>query len=196
MISQNRGGLPIFLADLGIAVKDGIERYGLDGFAPGDVVIMNHGEVCGQHLNNVVDLRAVLSRRQGRGVRGEPRPLGRYRRHRGSASARSRPPRSTRKACSSARSRSTRRASATRRCGRSSTTMCAFPKRRSAICARRSPAASSASAAIGELLRALRARTRSRTASHAIWDATEREARAFVAKDSGRHLRGRKLPRQ
>jgi N-methylhydantoinase B len=26
MISQNRGGLPIFLADLGIAVKDGIER--------------------------------------------------------------------------------------------------------------------------------------------------------------------------
>src|ERR1700693_3629360 len=54
MISQNRGGLPIFLADLGIAVKHGIERYGLDGFAPGDVVIMNHALVCGQHLNNVV----------------------------------------------------------------------------------------------------------------------------------------------
>ena len=54
MISQNRGGLPIFLADLGIAVKDGIERYGLDGFAPGDVIIMNHGQVCGQHLNNIV----------------------------------------------------------------------------------------------------------------------------------------------
>src|SRR5665213_161930 len=54
MISQNRGGLPIFLADLGIAVQDGIERYGLDGFAPGDVVIMNHGQICGQHLNNVV----------------------------------------------------------------------------------------------------------------------------------------------
>ena len=54
MISQNQGGLPIFLADLGIAVKDGIARYGLDGFAPGDVVIMNHGEVCGQHLNNIV----------------------------------------------------------------------------------------------------------------------------------------------
>ena len=54
MISQNQGGLPIFLADLGVAVKDGIERYGLDGFAPGDVVIMNHGEVCGQHLNNIV----------------------------------------------------------------------------------------------------------------------------------------------
>ena len=54
MISQNRGGLPIFLADLGVAVADGIARYGLDGFKPGDVVIMNQGEVCGQHLNNVV----------------------------------------------------------------------------------------------------------------------------------------------
>ena len=54
MISQNQGGLPIFLADLGVAVKDGIERYGLDGFAPSDVVIMNHGQVCGQHLNNIV----------------------------------------------------------------------------------------------------------------------------------------------
>jgi N-methylhydantoinase B len=54
MISQNRGGLPIFLADLGVAVADGIARYGRDGFAPGDVVVMNQGEVCGQHLNNVV----------------------------------------------------------------------------------------------------------------------------------------------
>jgi len=54
MISQNRGGLPIFLADLGPAVEDGIQRYGLDGFKPGDIVVMNHGGVCGQHLNNVV----------------------------------------------------------------------------------------------------------------------------------------------
>ena len=54
MIAQNRGGLPIFLADLGPAVEDGIARYGLGGFQPGDVVIMNHGGVCGQHLNNVV----------------------------------------------------------------------------------------------------------------------------------------------
>ncbi|HSW19759.1 MAG TPA: hydantoinase B/oxoprolinase family protein [Ramlibacter sp.] len=54
MICQNAGGLPIFLADLGIAVKDGIDRYGLGGFAPGDVIIMNHAGVCGQHLNNVV----------------------------------------------------------------------------------------------------------------------------------------------
>jgi N-methylhydantoinase B len=54
MISQNRGGLPIFLADLGVAVADGIARYGLSGFAPGDVIVMNQGEICGQHLNNVV----------------------------------------------------------------------------------------------------------------------------------------------
>lgn len=54
MISQNRGGLPIFLADLGVAVEDGLRRWGLDGFKPGDIMIMNHGEVCGQHLNNVV----------------------------------------------------------------------------------------------------------------------------------------------
>jgi N-methylhydantoinase B len=54
MISQNRGGLPIFLADLGVAVEDGIKRYGLDGFSEGDVLVMNHGEICGQHLNNVV----------------------------------------------------------------------------------------------------------------------------------------------
>src|ERR1700712_2920316 len=54
MISQNRGGLPIFLADLGIAIEDGVRRWGLDGFSPGDVLIMNHGETCGQHLNNIV----------------------------------------------------------------------------------------------------------------------------------------------
>src|ERR1700716_4768740 len=53
MISQNKGGLPIFLADLGIAVKDGIARYGLDGFAPGDGIIMNHGLGGGQLLTNV-----------------------------------------------------------------------------------------------------------------------------------------------
>ncbi|MCC2612534.1 hydantoinase B/oxoprolinase family protein [Neorhizobium sp. Rsf11] len=54
MISQNRGGLPIFLADLGIAVEDGIKKYGLQGFDQGDVLVMNHGHICGQHLNNVV----------------------------------------------------------------------------------------------------------------------------------------------
>lgn len=54
LIAQNEGGLPIFLADLGVAVADGVERYGLEGFERGDAVIMNHPYVCGQHLNNVV----------------------------------------------------------------------------------------------------------------------------------------------
>ncbi|MGH8220264.1 MAG: hydantoinase B/oxoprolinase family protein, partial [Steroidobacteraceae bacterium] len=53
MISQNRGGLPIFLADLGVAIRDGIQMHGLDGFSPNDVLLMNHAGVCGQHLNNV-----------------------------------------------------------------------------------------------------------------------------------------------
>lgn len=54
LIAQNLGGLPIFLADLGVSVADGIKRYGLDGFSPGDAIVMNYPYVAGQHLNNVV----------------------------------------------------------------------------------------------------------------------------------------------
>jgi len=54
IISQNTGGLPIFLADLGAAVTGAIDIHGKDGFAPGDVLISNDPEVCGQHLNNIV----------------------------------------------------------------------------------------------------------------------------------------------
>jgi N-methylhydantoinase B len=54
IIAQNTGGLPIFLADLGAAVKGAVDIYGLDGFAPGDVLLSNDPKVCGQHLNNVV----------------------------------------------------------------------------------------------------------------------------------------------
>jgi N-methylhydantoinase B len=54
LIAQNSGGLPIFLADMGVAVMDGIEKYGLSGFEPGDAIVMNAPYVCGQHLNNVV----------------------------------------------------------------------------------------------------------------------------------------------
>jgi N-methylhydantoinase B len=54
IIAQNTGGLPIFLADLGTAVAGAVEIYGRDGFAPGDVLISNDPEVCGQHLNNIV----------------------------------------------------------------------------------------------------------------------------------------------
>ena len=53
-MSQNEGALPIFLADLGVAVEDGVELYGLEGIYPGDVFLVNHPEVCGQHLNNMV----------------------------------------------------------------------------------------------------------------------------------------------
>ena len=31
-----------------------MERYGEDGFEPGDVIITNHQAVAGQHLNNIV----------------------------------------------------------------------------------------------------------------------------------------------
>ena len=51
-LSQNEGALPIFLADLGVAVQDGVEIYGLDDIHPGDVFLVNHPEICGQHLNN------------------------------------------------------------------------------------------------------------------------------------------------
>ena len=54
LIAQGRYGLPIFMADLAISIQAGIDVYGRDGFAPGDVVITNYAAVCGQHLNNVV----------------------------------------------------------------------------------------------------------------------------------------------
>ena len=53
-MSQNEGALPIFLADLGVAVQDGVEIYGLKNIHPGDVFLVNHPEICGQHLNNMV----------------------------------------------------------------------------------------------------------------------------------------------
>jgi N-methylhydantoinase B len=52
-MAQNEGALPIFLADLGVAVQDGIAVYGKDNIHPGDVFLVNHPEICGQHLNNM-----------------------------------------------------------------------------------------------------------------------------------------------
>jgi N-methylhydantoinase B len=52
-LSQNEGALPIFLADLGVAVQDGVEVYGRENIHPGDVFLVNHPEICGQHLNNM-----------------------------------------------------------------------------------------------------------------------------------------------
>jgi N-methylhydantoinase B len=54
LLSQNTGGVSHFVADLGTVIMDGVSRYGLSGFRPGDVIITNHQRVAGQHLNNVV----------------------------------------------------------------------------------------------------------------------------------------------
>jgi N-methylhydantoinase B len=54
LITQDMGGVSHFVADLGFVIKDGLRRYGKDGFAPGDVVMHNHQRSAGQHLNNVV----------------------------------------------------------------------------------------------------------------------------------------------
>ena len=53
LISQNIGGVSHFVADLGVVIRDGLKRYGKDGFKSGDVLITNHQRVAGQHLNNV-----------------------------------------------------------------------------------------------------------------------------------------------
>jgi N-methylhydantoinase B len=53
LISQNVGGVSHFVADLGVIITDGMQRYGRDGFQDGDVLIMNHPAVAGQHLNNI-----------------------------------------------------------------------------------------------------------------------------------------------
>jgi len=54
LMSQNIGGVSHFIADMGVVIKDGIARHGLDSFKPGDVLITNHQAVAGQHLNNIV----------------------------------------------------------------------------------------------------------------------------------------------
>jgi len=55
LIAQNAGGMPIFVADsVGMAVRDGLDLYGRERLAHGDVLICNHAAVQGQHLNNVV----------------------------------------------------------------------------------------------------------------------------------------------
>lgn len=53
LLSQNIGGVSHFVADLGVVIKDGVARYGRDGFEPGDVIVTNHQRVAGQHLCNI-----------------------------------------------------------------------------------------------------------------------------------------------
>src|SRR5262249_17119966 len=54
LLAQNMGGVSHFVADLGVIIQDAMARFGENGFAPGDVIIMNHQRVAGQHLNNIV----------------------------------------------------------------------------------------------------------------------------------------------
>ena len=55
LIAQSRGGIPIFVADsVGMAVRDGLQIYGVERLHHGDVVLCNAAAVQGQHLNNTV----------------------------------------------------------------------------------------------------------------------------------------------
>ena len=54
LISQNIGGVSHFVADLGVVIRDGIKRFGVEGYHAGDVIMHNHQATAGQHLNNVV----------------------------------------------------------------------------------------------------------------------------------------------
>ena len=54
LLAQNVGGVSHFVANLGDVIRDGVGRYGEDGFHPGDVIITNHQRVAGQHLNNIL----------------------------------------------------------------------------------------------------------------------------------------------
>jgi len=54
LIAQNVGGVSHFVSDLGVVIRDGVARFGRDGFSPGDVILTNHQAVAGQHLNNIV----------------------------------------------------------------------------------------------------------------------------------------------
>jgi N-methylhydantoinase B len=60
LLAQNVGGVSHFVADLGVIITDALERFGPDGFKPGDGYLMNHQRVAGQHLNNVVTYTPVI----------------------------------------------------------------------------------------------------------------------------------------
>lgn len=66
VIAQGRGSLPIFVANaLGVAVRDGLEIYGLENIHADDVIITNHAGTMGQHLNNVVMYTPIVATRGG-----------------------------------------------------------------------------------------------------------------------------------
>jgi N-methylhydantoinase B len=54
LICQCTAGMPVFVADvMRAAVQDGLALYGADALFAGDVVITNYAGTIGQHLNNV-----------------------------------------------------------------------------------------------------------------------------------------------
>ena len=75
LLSQNTGGVSHFVADLGVVIRDGVDRYGEGGFQPGDVVITNHQRVGGQHLNNIMVYTPCFEGGQLVRIRRDPRPL-------------------------------------------------------------------------------------------------------------------------
>jgi N-methylhydantoinase B len=54
-------GLPMFLADMGDVVRDGVELLGIDAFEPGDVYISNDPLSIGTHINNVATYSPIFS---------------------------------------------------------------------------------------------------------------------------------------
>src|ERR1700675_3712732 len=48
LVSQNVGSVSHFVAELGVIVQDGMQRYGQSGFQPEDVIITNDQAVAGQ----------------------------------------------------------------------------------------------------------------------------------------------------
>ena len=54
-------GLPMFLADMGEVVRDGLEMLGREAFQPGDVYISNDPYTIGTHLNNVATYSPIFS---------------------------------------------------------------------------------------------------------------------------------------
>ncbi len=60
LIAQNAGGLAHFVTDLGVIIRDALDRFGAASFEPGDVVLHNHQRSGGQHLNNVCVYRPIF----------------------------------------------------------------------------------------------------------------------------------------
>lgn len=63
-------GLPFFLGSLAGTIKLVIERVGRDGFADGDVWLVNDSAICGSHLNDVTVIAPIFVDDELRGFSG------------------------------------------------------------------------------------------------------------------------------